>query len=102
MAYYETTYTYTVPDSSIRLMLPPDDVSEYIVENWSHIRLLSEREITEDGLTYISRMVWLSKEDHDAFKQDEFLQTFWNTRKAYNTENGITATLITREIETID
>lgn len=102
MAYYETVYTYTVPDPSIRLMLPPDDVCEYIVENWSHIRLISEREISDDGLTFISRMIWSSQEDHEAFKQDEFLQTFWNQRRAYNAENGITAVLVAREIEEIE
>lgn len=98
MAYYETVYTYTVPDPSIRLMLPPDEVCEYIVENWSHIRLLSEREISDDGLTFISRMVWSSQADHEAFKEDEFLQSFWDQRKAYNTANGITSVLVTREI----
>lgn len=102
MAYYETSYTYTVPDPSIRLFLPPDEVCEYIASNWAHVRLLSERSISDDGLTFHSRMIWLSQEDHDAFKADPFLQEFWNERKAYNAANGITATLEVREIDTID
>jgi len=102
MAYYETVYTYTVPDPSIRLMLPPDEVCEYISNNWAHIRLFSERNVSDDGLTYISRMVWSSQEDHEAFKADPFLQDFWDQRKAYNTANGVTSVLVSREIETLD
>lgn len=100
--FYETVYTYTVPDPTVRLYLPPDDVCEYISSNWTHIRLLSERSISDDGLTFKSRMVWSSQEDHAAFKADPFLQDFWNDRKKYNADNGITATLETRIIETID
>ena len=100
--FYETVYTYTVPDTSVKLYLPPDEICEYIVQHWAHIRLFSERTISDDSLTFTSRMVWSSQADHAAFKADPFLQDFWDDRKAYNTTNGITATLETRIIDTID
>lgn len=73
-----------------------DDIKQYIFNTYvlTQKRLTQQIEISEDLLTASIYEEWESEEALQSFRNDEFLQQFWELRDAYNESVGIVATAL--------
>lgn len=86
---YEVKYTHIRPSTEIAFYDFSNEVLSYIWENYSNKRIYAHKELSADELTFTQTTVWEDKAAYDQYREDLTVRGFFDEKRDYNLNAGI-------------